>query len=97
MPFAMMMGAINAVMGLIGGVIVAIFATAIMSIMSEVPNGFNSNGFNSTGFGVLFGLGSIIAFPILGFIGGLIQGLIFAVIYNLLAPMIGGIKLRFQE
>jgi len=35
--------------------------------------------------------------PIAGFIGGLIQGLIIAVLYNLLAPRIGGIRLRFME
>jgi hypothetical protein len=35
--------------------------------------------------------------PIAGFIGGLIQGLIIAVLYNLLAPRIGGIRLRFKE
>jgi hypothetical protein len=35
--------------------------------------------------------------PILGFIGGLIQGVIVAVLYNFLAPRIGGIKIRFKE
>lgn len=63
-----------------------------MSIVGQVPNGVDL-----TGFGMLFGLGSVILFPIMGFIGGLIQGLIIAVIYNFLAPRIGGIKLRFEE
>jgi hypothetical protein len=35
--------------------------------------------------------------PILGFIGGLIQGVIVAVLYNFLAPRIGGIRIRFKE
>ena len=92
MPFAMMMGAINAVMGLIGGILVAIFWTGIWAIISQAPNGFDF-----TGFGILFGVGAIIIFPIIGFIAGLIEGLIIAVIYNFLAPRIGGIKLQFEE
>lgn len=31
-----------------------------------------------------------------GFIGGFIQGLIIAVLYNFLAPRIGGIKIRVE-
>jgi hypothetical protein len=90
-PFAMMMGAIQAVIGLIIGIIFAIASTAIMSMIPTIE------GVDFTGFGVLFGLGAIIIMPIAGFIGGLIQGLIIAVIYNFLAPRIGGIKLRFKE
>ena len=48
-------------------------------------------------FSVLFGVGAIIIMPIIGFIGGLIQGVIGAVLYNFIAPRIGGIKLRFKE
>lgn len=35
--------------------------------------------------------------PIIGFVGGLIQGAIFAALYNFLAPRMGGIRLRFKE
>lgn len=90
-PFAMMMGAIQAVIGLIIGIVFAIASTAIMSLIPTTA------GVDFTGFGVIFGLGAIIIMPIAGFIGGLIQGLIIAVIYNFLAPRIGGIKLRFKE
>jgi hypothetical protein len=47
-------------------------------------------------FQIFFGIGAIVLFPIMGFISGLIQGLIFAVVYNFLAPKIGGIKLQFD-
>jgi len=90
-PFAMMMGAIDAIIGLIIGIIFAIASTAMLSM---IPS---TSGIDLTGFGILFGLGAIIIMPIAGFIGGLIQGLIIAVIYNFLAPRIGGIKLRFKE
>lgn len=91
MPFAIMMGAIQAIIGLIVGIIFAIASSAILSL---IPS---TSGIDLTGLGVLFGLAAIIIMPIAGFIGGLIQGLIIAVIYNLLAPRIGGIKLRFKE
>lgn len=90
-PFATMFGAISAVIGLIVGIIMAIFSTAIMSM---IPTG---TGIPLTGFGIIFGIGSIIILPIIYFISGFIGGLIFAVIYNFLAPRIGGIKLLFEE
>ncbi|MFP3985899.1 MAG: hypothetical protein ACLFU9_08075 [Candidatus Bathyarchaeia archaeon] len=90
-PFAVMMGAINAVIGFIAGIFMAIFWTAMFSM---IPTGTD---INLAGLGLLFGAGAIIIMPIMGFIGGLIQGLIIAVIYNFLAPRIGGIRLRFEE
>lgn len=92
MPFAVMMGAISAVIGLIVGIIYAIAASAIMSMISS-----STTGVDLGAFGILFGLGAIIIMPIICFIGGLIEGLIIAVIYNFLAPKIGGIKLQFEE
>jgi hypothetical protein len=65
-PFALMMGAILAVIGLIMGII---FALVFGSIMSMVPTG---GLVDLTGFSILFGLGAIIIMPIGGFIGGLI-------------------------
>jgi hypothetical protein len=90
MPFAVMMGAILAVIGLIVGIIYAIIGAAITSMLSS------GTGVDLGEFGILFGLGAIIIMPIACFIGGLIEGLIIAVIYNFLAPRIGGIKLRFE-
>jgi len=90
-PFALMNGAISAIIGLIAGIIMAISWTSIMSMIPTTAD------VNLTGLGVIFGVGAIIVMPIAGFIGGLIQGLIIAVIYNFLAPRIGGIKLRFEE
>jgi len=92
MPFAVMIGAISAVIGLIVGILYAIVGAAIMSMLSSAATGVDLGA-----IGILFGVGAIIVMPIVGFIGGLIEGLIIAVIYNLLAPRIGGIKLRFEE
>jgi hypothetical protein len=93
MPLALMLGTIGAVFGLIGGLIAAASWTALMSTITSMP-GYQgpSAGF----FQIFFGIGAIILFPIMGFISGLVQGLIVAVVYNFLAPKIGGIKLQFD-
>lgn len=92
-PFALMFGVISAIIGLVMGIIYAImFGTMI----STIP--INSEFFNFAGwFRVLFSVGAIVIMPILGFAGGFIQGAIYAVLYNFLAPRIGGIQLRFKE
>jgi uncharacterized membrane protein len=93
MPLALMLGTIGAVFGLIGGLIAAASWTAIMSTITSMPN---YQGPTAPFLGVFFGIGAIILFPIMGFISGLVQGLIVAVVYNFLAPKIGGIKLQFD-
>ena len=93
MPLALMLGTIGAAFGLIGGLIAAASWTAIMSTITSMPN---YQGPSTPSLGVFFGIGAIILFPIGGFISGLVQGLIVAVVYNFLAPRIGGIKLQFN-
>ena len=93
-PFALMYGAVSAVIGLIIGIFFAIFWTPIFSSMNSMPG---YTGLPWGYFGILFGVGAIVIFPIMMFASGLIQGLIIAVLYNFLAPRIGGIKLYFQE
>jgi uncharacterized membrane protein YkgB len=94
MPFALMYGAVSAVIGLIAGVFMAIFWTSMFSFTTSIPN---YTGPSLTGFGVLFGVGAIVFFPILMFAFGLIQGLIIAALYNFLAPRIGGVRIFFRE
>ncbi len=88
-PLALMLGAINAVIGFFVGTVITIFSVIIMSMIPPGPC--------PPLIGLFFGVTSIIAMPIIGFIAGFIQGLIFAVVYNFLAPRIGGIKLRFKS
>jgi hypothetical protein len=95
MPFAMMLGVISAVIGLIIGVI---YALVFGAMISAIPATTATTGVVNFGWlGVLFGVGAIIIMPILGFVGGLIHGVIVAVLYNFLAPRIGGIRIRFKE
>jgi MFS family permease len=95
MPFALMLACISAVMGLIVGVFYAAIFGAIFSGLPSSATG--TLGFNLGWLGLIFGIGAIITMPILFFILGLIQGVIYAWVYNFLAPRIGGIKLRFKE
>jgi hypothetical protein len=93
MPLAMMFGTIGTVIGLIGGLIAAGFWAAIASLATSVPG---YQGPSPGIFQIFFGIGSIVLYPIMGFVTGLIQGLLYAVLYNFLAPRIGGIRLHFQ-
>lgn len=96
LPFALMLGVISAVIGLIMGIF---YALVFGAIFSTIPNlAIASPGvFDVSWLSVIFGVGAIIIMPIIGFVGGLINGVIVTVLYNFLAPRIGGIKLRFKE
>jgi hypothetical protein len=93
-PLGLMLGAIGAAISLVFG---AVFAVAWGSFISWVTSLPNYQGPPLTGFGFIFGIGAVVTFPIMGFIGGFLQGLIFAVLYNFLAPRIGGIQVRFEQ
>lgn len=90
-PFALMFGVISAVIGLIVGIF---YALVFGTVMSALPT---NEYFDVGWFSALFSVGAIIIMPIMGFVGGFIQGAIYAALYNFLAPKIGGIKLRFKE
>lgn len=93
MPFALMLACIGAVIGLIVGIFYALFFGALFSLIPSAAD----IGIDLTFLRIIFGVGAVIVMPILCFIGGLIQGLLYAVLYNFLAPRIGGIRLRFKE
>ena len=93
MPFALMLACIGAIIGLIVGIFYAIFFGALFS---AIPSTIQT-GIDLTFLKIIFGVGAIVIMPILGFIGGLVQGFLYAILYNFLAPRIGGIKVRFKE
>ena len=90
---ALMVGIISAIIGLIIGLIYAgIFSAVFSAIGNRVTEPFSV----FTGIGGVF----VVLIPLFsavgGFICGFIQGLLVAVLYNYLAPKIGGIKVRFE-
>jgi len=95
LPLALISGLIGAVIGLILGIF---YAVVFGAIFSTIPPGTLTTGvFDFGWFSIIFGVAAIIIMPILGFIVGLIQGALVAVLYNFFAPRIGGVKLRFKE
>lgn len=93
MPFALMLACINAVIGLIIGIFYVLFFGTIYSMIPSTA----STAIGLALFRFIFGLAALIIMPVIGFIGGLIQGALCAALYNFLAPRIGGIKVRFKE
>lgn len=90
-PFAMMLGAISAVIGFIAGLLTTVLWTGIIGLIGT------GAGVDLGGLAVLVGAGSIIIMPIVAFISGLLVGLVIALVYNFLAPRIGGIQLTFKD
>jgi len=93
MPFALMLACIGAVIGVILGIFYALFFGAIFSLIPSTTQA----GIDLNLLRIIFGVGALLIMPIAGFVGGLVQGLLYAALYNFLAPRIGGIKLRFKE
>jgi hypothetical protein len=93
MPFALMYACISAVIGFFIGIFYALLFGAIFA---NIPSSTTS-GFNLGWLSLIFGVGAVIIVPIISFIGGLITAAIIALLYNFLAPRIGGVRLRFRE
>ena len=89
-------GALLVLLGLIIGAVHALFAPlfAVIGTSTARESGDAPAG---GAFGVLFGVGSIILFPILYGVLGLVGGLISALLYNLIARFVGGIELELEQ
>jgi hypothetical protein len=92
MPFALMYACISAAIGFIIGIFYALIFGALFA---SIPS--TATGVNLSWLGLFVGVGSVIVMPIISFIGGLIFAAIAALVYNFLAPRIGGVKVRFKE
>lgn len=92
LPLGLIMGLISAVMGLIVTIIFGIFYFPIIFNLESLPETINISGLPT-----LVGTITVILIPVIAFVTGFIQGLLTAVVYNFIAPRIGGIKLKFAE
>jgi hypothetical protein len=90
------LGALYALLGLIIGGIYALFALlfAVIGVSTAQESG---DALAGGAFGVLFGVGSIILFPIIYGLLGFVGGLISALLYNLIARFVGGIELELDQ
>ena len=89
-------GAVSALAGLIGTILFAIFYLPYTYTLSETFNPVPGTP-TPTILPTVTAIMIMIAIPIVAFIVGFIQGFLSAVIYNFLAPRIGGIKIRLEE
>jgi len=85
-PFTLMSSSISAILAFIGGVLLAILLGITVAFL-PAPLG-----------GLLAGLGvaAIIAYPILTFLVGLSTVFLSVLLYNLLVPRVGGVKLAMD-
>jgi len=81
-PFGLMMGAVSAVIAFIAAIVMVLFMMPYFTF--------------ARGFEWIAGLGGLwaLVLPMAVFIVSFVQGLIIAVVYNFLAPRIGGIRLN---
>src|SRR5512139_827646 len=92
MPFALMYACISAVIGIFVGLF---YAFMFGVILAAIPS---TTATPIPGWLSLFlGVGAVVIVPIIAFVGGLIMAAIIGLLYNFLAPRIGGVKVRFKE
>lgn len=93
-PFSLakVLGVLYALLGVIIGLMFAAFG----SIFSRLPIAENDQA-TQTMFSTFFGIGSIIFFPILYGIIGLVAGVITAALYNVVARWVGGVMIEVGE
>jgi hypothetical protein len=80
-------GTLYAIIGLLAGVVFSLIAVA---------GGFASKNTSGRGMGAIFGVGAIVAFPILYGGIGFIFTLVVAWLYNALARFVGGIQVDLE-
>src|SRR5262245_19232858 len=84
-------GVLYAGLGLLIGICFSVFSMLLGSMASS-----NSELSGTPFFGMIFGAGAIIIMPIFYGVIGAIRGLITALLYNLVAGMIGGLEIDVQ-
>ena len=94
LSLAKVFGLLYAALGLIFGAIFTIF-----SVIGALVNTFFAHSDGAMAgemFGALFGIGSIILFPVMYGFMGFVMGLILATSYNFIARWTGGIEVETQ-
>lgn len=81
-------------MGLIFGAIFGLFSLVGMGIATVAAG--QSEGAGEAFFGMLFGAGAVLLMPLFYGFMGLVVGAITALIYNLVARLVGGLELQVE-
>jgi len=93
MPFALMYACISAAIGFVVGIFYALLFGGIFASVSPST----SSSLNLGWLSLFVGVGAVVIMPVILFGTGLIGAAITALLYNFLAPRIGGVKVRFKE
>ncbi len=88
MSAAKVSGALMALMGLIFG--------GMMTLISSIAAAFHAHQ-NGPQFPAVMGMAAIVFMPILYGAFGFVMGAIYAALYNLIAGMVGGLELEFED
>ena len=96
LSLAKVQGALSALLGLIIGAFYALFFL-LAAVFGFAAGGESGEGTTAGGVLLLFGVGSIIIFPILLAVAGFIGGLITSLLYNVMARFVGGIELDMEQ
>lgn len=83
------LGALYAILGLIGGLIFAVFA-----ILAAIIGGASGGGGEAALGGVVVAVFAVIAAPIIYGIMGFLFGLLGAFLYNVVASFVGGVRIE---
>jgi hypothetical protein len=89
---AKVLGVLYALLGFIIGLFFAAFGSMFSGLMESGGDEASADVFSN-----IFGIGSIIFFPIFYGIIGLIGGVLMGFLYNLVAGWVGGIKMEVGE
>jgi hypothetical protein len=86
-PYTLMTSSVSAVWGLVFAIILLIFAGAFSAAL---PSQFSS----FSGFLLGLGVAGLVVFPVGSFLLTITQSFLYALIYNLLVPKLGGIQIE---
>jgi len=90
LSFAKVQGVLGAMMGLLIGGLFSLVSIAGLAAASEGSGGSEAE------LGFLFGAGAIVIAPIFYGVAGAVGGAISALLYNVIARMIGGIRVELS-
>ena len=94
---ARLYGGVCAVMGLILGAIFALAAVAGGIAGGVAESSGMAGRLGSGALGAMFGVGAIIALPLVYGVMGIIMGAVSAALYNVFAGLFGGLELDIQS
>ena len=91
LSFSTMMGGIYAILGLVAG----LFTSLSLGLFGAAIEKFG--GMSLFGMGIAYGtVAAVTVYPIILGISGFIGGAIFAFLYNILVPHLGGIEVELE-